>query len=77
MQTITLKAKTHHAKNRLSQWGTEWFIIKDDGQSLLIGSVIEKDKFKKELGISGINSARWIDKSGDPDFIIVKEELEK
>ena len=71
-ETIILKGKTRHGKNRIQQHGCLWiisFITKFQGQPVMLlrsENKTEGPKGKKDF------DARWVLLNNDPNFLIEK-----
>jgi|TARA_B100001094_G_C18082945_1_gene746196 hypothetical protein len=67
--TIELKGKSKHGKNRIQQFGTEWLCIK-------ISERIHTSKHQRLAGpfamlvSMDLEDLRWIAVKDDPDFIV-------
>ena len=64
-QTVILKGKTRHGKNRIQQHGTVWFVKEIRGSRMLLTSEHKTEGPKHNKG----HDWRWVNFTNDPDFL--------
>ncbi|MFC1599096.1 hypothetical protein ACFL2U_03780 [Patescibacteria group bacterium] len=68
-QTVRLKAKTKHGKDRIHQHGDLWRVAKVGGSVRPFAMLLESLEKTFKLGIEKSHDLRWVDLDGrDPDF---------
>jgi len=74
VDTIVLRGKTRHGKNRINQHGEVWEVVDDNGKfkGQPAFSLKSLNKTEGPRGKKGHDS-RWVLKKNDPDFEIVDE----
>jgi len=68
--TITLKPKSKHGKDRIHQHGTVWKVRLMAGGRIFLESSNKTFRLGDHTNPTMTKDARWVDLSGDKDFEI-------
>ena len=71
METVILKGKSRHGKNRIKQHGDRWHVTENSSGILHLRSIGCECS---ECISLGMQDWRWISETDDPNFEVVRSE---